>query len=92
MRRTAREIPVKVSTPEKWLHVRIFTSYQKASYYLSKFWRTTMQKKANGQTPAEILYLFCKAAYFSACVLNLIFIPYRGKLNLNFTPNFLNDT
>ena len=63
-----------------------------SSYYLSKFWRTTMQKKANGQTPAEILYLFCKAAYFSACVLNLIFIPYRGKLNLNFTPNFLNDT
>ena len=24
-----------------------------SSYYLSKFWRTTMQKKANGQTPAE---------------------------------------
>ena len=63
-----------------------------SSYYLSKFWRTTMQKKANGQTPAEILYLFCKAANFSACVLNLIFIPYRGKLNLNFIPNFLNDT
>ena len=32
MRRTAREIPVKVSTPEKWLHVRIFTSYQKARH------------------------------------------------------------
>ena len=63
-----------------------------SSYYLSKFWRTTMQKKANGQTPTENPLSLLQAANFSACVLNLIFIPYRRKLNLNFISNFLNDT
>ena len=33
--------------------VRFLIVSDVSSYYLSKFWRTTMQKKANGQTSTE---------------------------------------
>ena len=112
MRRTAREIPVKVSTPEKWLHVRIFTSYQKARHlygYREFCWISNCQrceqllsqqiladddakKGERSDSHRKSSISFARPLISVACVLNLIFIPYRRKLNLNFIPNFLNDT
>ena len=109
MRRTAREIPVKVSTPEKWLHARIFTSYQKARHlygYREFCWISNCQrceqllsqqiladddakKGERSDFHWKTSIVFARLPVSAHCVLNLIFIPYRRKPNLNFTPILL---
>ena len=60
-----------------------------SSYYLSKFWRTTMQKKANGQTPAENPLSLLQGRYFQCMRFELDFYSLSTKTELEFYFKFL---
>ncbi len=64
--------------------VRFLIARANSSQHLSKFWRTTMQKMANGQAPADNSQLILQGFQFKQVHFKLGFYSKLKKRELNF--------